>query len=220
MNEASSERENNCGPFDERFRKGSCQTAREKAEQIAREKKVPEQKPEKEYIDGLVDRRAPGVQINLGAGSLTLCGPSDSRYQVVYNYVINANFLKSGEIETIKFQGTGITANNVARLDVIEDNVTDPTFDDFGKPRNTTLPRAVNITNASSQRNIRYVFAGEPSGLNMTPGAGLSALDVSLSDDGFKTTVTFSTRPKQRTPVDSFIRKVNSQINRTSINAT
>jgi hypothetical protein len=220
INQASNDTENNCGPFDERFKKGSCQTAREKAEQIARDRKIPQQKPEKEYVDGLVARQSSGVQINLGSGRLTLCGPSDSRYQVVYNYVINANFLREGEIETIKFQGTGVSANNVARLDVIEDNVTDPSFDDFGKPRNTNLPRAVNITNSSPQRNIRYVFAGEPSGLTMTPRSGLSGLDISLSEDGFKTTVTFSTRPSQRTPVDSFIRKVNSQINRSSINAT
>lgn len=220
INEANGDDENNCGPFDERFRRGSCQTAREKAEQIAREQKVPRQLPEKQYVDGLIGRSSKGVIVNLGSGRLTLCGPSDSAYQVVYNYVINANFLKDGEIETIKFEGQGVTADNVARLDVIEDNVTDPTFDDFGKPRNTNLPKAVNIVNSSTQKNIRYVFAGEPAGINMSPTAGLSALDVSLSDDGFKTTVTFTTRPKQRTPVDSFIRKVNSQINRSSINAT
>jgi hypothetical protein len=220
MNQASDDTENNCGPFDDRFKKGSCQTAREKAEQQARDKKIPKPRPEKEYIDGLVDRRSPGVRVNLGSGRLTLSGPSDSKYQVVYNYVINANFLKEGEIETIKWEGTGVTADTVARLDVIEDNVTDPTFDDFGKPRNAKLPKAVNITTTAPQKNIKYVFAGEPSGLNMSPRGGLSGLDVSLSDDGFKTTVTFSTRAPQRTPVDSFIRKVNSQINRTSINGT
>ncbi|MEY4342415.1 MAG: hypothetical protein RL736_208 [Pseudomonadota bacterium] len=220
ISQSSGDTENNCGPFDDVYKAGSCQTAREKAEQLARDKVIPAQKPEKQLIDGLLTRSAKSITANLGSGRLTLCGPSDSQYQVIYNYTINANFLKKGAIETIKFEGTGATADNVARLEVIEDNVTDPTHDDFSLLRKTNLPKAVTITNSSPQTTIKYVFAGEPSIDNLSVKEGLSGLDVSLSDDGFKTTVTFSTRPKQRTPVDSFVRKINSQINRTSINAT
>ena len=220
LNQSSNDIENNCGPFDEAYKKGSCISAREQAEQIARERKIPKQRPEKELVDGLSGRSCKGVDVNLGSGRLQLGGPSDAQYQVVYNYTINATFLYNGEIETIKFNGTGVSADNVSRIEVIEDNVTDPSFDDFGKPRSTDLPKAVNIVNTNKQKTIQYVFAGEPSGLTMSPTAGLSALDISLSDDGFKTTVTFSTRPPRRTPIDSFLRKVNSQINRSSINAT
>jgi hypothetical protein len=219
-NAAESEVENNCGPYDERFKKGSCQSAREKAEQQAKEKKIPKQPPEKQIIDGLRNNQAKGISVNLGSGRLRLFGPADSQYQVVYSYVINVSILKDGEIETIKWDGEGVSADNVARLDVIEDNVTDPTFDDFGKPRNKSLPKAVNITNNIKQISIKYVFAGQPSGITLSPTNGLSALDISLSEDGFKTTTTFSTRPPQRAPIDTVLRRVNSQINRTSINAT
>jgi hypothetical protein len=220
ISQAQDDVENNCAPFDDAYKKGSCQSAREKAEEQARNKKIPKQKPEKQLVDGLFNRSAKGVNINLGSGRLRLAGPSDSSYQVIYNYTINVNILQQGDIETIKWEGNGVTANNVARLEVIEDNLTDPTFDDFGNPRNQTLPKAVNITNSTPQRTIKYVFAGEPNGVTMSPSSGLSGLEVSLSDDGFKSTVTFATKPKQRTRVDSFVRKVNSQINRSSINAT
>ena len=220
ISQAQNDEENNCGPFDDAYKKGSCQSAREKAEEQARNKKIPKPKPEKELVDGLFNRAARGININLGSGRLRLTGPSDSSYQVIYNYTINVNILQQGDIETIKWQGSGVSANNVARLEVIEDNLTDPTFDDFGNPRNQTLPKAENIIVSTPQKTIKYVFAGEPNGVTMSPGSGLSGLEISLSDDGFKSTVTFSTRPKQRTRVDSFIRKVNSQINRSSINAT
>ena len=110
---------------------------------------------------------------------------------------------------------------DVAKIDVIYDNVTDAGDDSYGLARVNQIPLAQSISNTSPQKNASYTFIGlPPLNLSLAPNNGLSSLDISYSSEGFKTTVNFSSRPPIRTPVNTFLRKMQSQLNRTTFKAS
>jgi hypothetical protein len=218
-----SESENTCDIFDEQVENGSCKGAKEEAE----EKQLiavglGEQDSNNSPISGLKNRRAKGARIQVGRSKeLKILAPSFGTYAAVYTYNFSIQLISNYQNnQKIFFNGTDGPANDVASIEVIYDNVTDRLNDEYGKERVSSIPTAKSISNTNSKKDITYVFAGEPEGLTLSPSNGLSNLDISYSSDGFKTTVSFSTRPKQRTEADTFLRKIESQFNRSTFNAS
>jgi len=216
---------NKCSPFDEAVKAGQCQDARSEA--MEKEFKAlgvagyDGKDDPKNLKSGLNARTCKAAKIELFGKKLQLCAPAYGTYTVVYNINFSTQFISNfQDPQKIFFNGSGgSVSNNVAQIDVIFDNVTS-SDDQYGKKRIDALPLASSISNTSPQVNRTYVFAGEPQGLTMTPSNGLSSIDISYSSDGFKTTVTYSSRPPLRTPVDTFLRKIQSQLNRKSFAAT
>jgi hypothetical protein len=217
---------NKCSQFDASVKAGQCKDARSEAME-AEFKRLGVAGYDGKDTDpanlksGLNARTCKAAKIEIFGKTLTLCAPAYGSYAVVYNINFSTQFVSAyQDLQKIFFNGSGgIVNSNVAQIDVIFDNVTD-SQDEYGKKRVQSIPLAKSISNTSPQRTTTYVFAGEPEGLNMIPSNGLSSIDISYSSDGFKTTVTFSSRAPVRTPVDNFLRKTQSQLNRKSFAAT
>ena len=143
-------------------------------------------------------------------------------YRVICRYNINVNKISSVGAEHFLFSsGTPGTADDVAEIRISMENVTDPEEDSFQKARRTPVPKPVDAVNSTHLQSVKYVIAGEPpSGLTLSPSAGLSNLDISLSSDGFTTSATFSSKAPKPAKADMTTRKVQSQFNRTSYNAS
>jgi|LakMenEpi03Aug12_release.lakeMendotaPanAssembly.Ray.scaffolds.fasta_scaffold00448_43 hypothetical protein len=221
---ASEESENTCDVFDEQVENGSCKGAKEEAEekQLIAVGLVEEEDNNNSPISGLKNRRAKGARIQVGRSKeLKILAPSYGTYAAIYNYNFSIQLISNYQNnQKIFFNGANGTADDVASIEVIYDNVTDSLNDEYGKERVSSIPTAKSISNTNSKKDVTYVFAGEPEGLTLSPSNGLSNLDISYSSDGFKTTVSFSTRPEQRTEADTFLRKIESQLNRSTFNAS
>jgi hypothetical protein len=214
----------NCTQYEENLRRGSCQSA----EEIAREKAIKkaggstdQSDNQDDYVSGLVSRIARSCNISLKGGTVRLFAPSDSSLQVVCRYNITANKITTvGTSQFLWSEGSPGTANDVAEIRISNENVTDPDEDRFSSRRPGVLIRPADSASTSPQRTIKYIFAGEPTGVNLNPKNGLSSLDISLSADGFETTATFSTKPKKPGKANDVVRYVQSQFNRASYNAS
>jgi hypothetical protein len=215
----------NCTTFEDSLKKGSCQSA----EEIARNEAIkaaggdpnPNEDPDN-YVSGLVGKTARSCQISLKQGSsVRIHARSDQQFQVVCRYKINANKIQRvGASQFIWSVGSPGGANDVAEIRISNENITDPDEDRFSSRRPGTLIRPANSASTAPQENIKYVFAGEPQDLILSPKNGLSSLDISLSDNGFETTVTFSNKPKKPGRANDVVRYVHSQFNRSSYNAS
>lgn len=211
----------NCKKFDDTVKNSQCPEALSEAREKAMEQVQPKSK-DVNLVDGLVNASAKKAKIKILGKELELYAPSDAPYSVVCTLNVSMKYIKNEEFETIFFNDSGSSsfANNVARLDVIKDNVTDPLEDNFGKKRNGPFPLAKSISNTSPTRRARYVFAGlPPPGISLKPSSGLTNIDISYSSDGFKTTVEYTSKPPKRIKVDTFRRQVESQLNRSAFNA-
>jgi len=216
-----SETQKTCSPFDDNLKQNSCIGAKEEAEEKQMKKLSTVTSDDSSPSSGLTNRYAQGASISINGKSLKIYAPSDSPYQSVCSYNYSTQKISTSQNDQkIFFNGNGGTANNVAKIDVLFDNVTDSLTDEFSKQRVGGIPTAKSISNTNPKVDITYVFAGEPVGLTLSPSKGLNKLDVSYSSDGFKTTVGFSTRPEQRTEVNTFLRKIQSQFNRVTFAAS
>ena len=216
-----SETQKTCSPFDNNIKANSCIGAKEEAEEKQMKKLSTVKSDDSSPSSGLINKYAQGANININGKSLKIYAPSDSPYQSVCTYNYSTQKISTSQNnQKIFFNGNGGTANNVAKIDVLFDNVTDSLTDEFSKQRVTGIPTAKSISNTNPKVDVTYVFAGEPVGLTLSPSNGLNKLDVSYSSDGFKTTVGFSTRPEQRTEANTFLRRIQSQFNRVSFAAS
>jgi hypothetical protein len=215
----------NCASYEQNLEKNSCKPA----EEIARERAIKRAGGNSNqdtnldnYVSGLVSNSARSCSISLkDGGSVTICAPSDSQFQVVCSYNITVNKLtKTGTSQFLWSSGSPGTANDVAEIRVSNENITDPNEDNFQSKRKGTLIRPADSACVTPQQKITYTFAGEPQGISLTPKNGLSNLDISLSSEGFITTASFQTKPPKPSKANNVVRYVQSQFNRASFNAS
>jgi len=212
----------NCAKFDELVKKGSCISAEEEARDKAITAAGGNRREENldDLLGGLEAKQAYYGQVKLKTGNVKIFVPSDSSLRVVCKYDITVNKISTNTTpEFLWSEGDVGTANDVAEIRVVNENVTDPYEDVFQSKRKTRIPVASNVIANAPQQNIKYTFAGNPNGVSLSPRAGLSNLDVSLSSDGFKTTATFSTKAPKPAKANTLMREVSSQFNRYSFNS-
>lgn len=219
---ASNDQKNKCDPFDLALQEGKCVDSRSEALEKEYKKLLGTESDENSPISGLTNNKAKAANIDIFGKRLKIHAPSNGSYQTVTNISINVEQISNFQDgQKIFFNNDGpTTADDVAEMDVIYDNVTDSN-DSYGKQRKESIPLARSVSNKSAREIYKFVFAGQPpSNLNLSPSNGINSLDISLSSNGFKTSVEFSSRPPQRVPVETFLRKVESQFNRKSFNST
>lgn len=215
----------NCTQFEDKLKRGSCEAVEERARNKAIEDAggaTETGQNQDDLISGLVSKSAYSCNISLkNGGNVRIHAPSDSSYQVICRYTVNVNKISSvGTEEFLWSSGSPGFAGAVAEIRVSTENVTDPDEDSFRKRRNSIVPKPVDIDGSTPSRTIKYVYAGAPQGVALSPSRGLSSLDISLSSDGFTTTATFSSKPPKPAKADNTVRKVHSQFNRASFNAS
>jgi len=215
----------NCVSYEKALQANSCLSAEEIAKNRALraaggDNNNNNDNPDKS-VSGLVNNRAQKCRIRLKSGSIDLHGPCDGLYQVVSTYSITTS--RFSEVQNPQFifsSGRPGGASDVAEIRVVNENITDPSEDSFQSDRGApNFIRAKDSFCTAPQRTATFVFAGDPVGVTLSAQNGLSKLDVSLSSDGYKTTVAFSTRPPKLSRANDTIRNVNSQFNRTSYNS-
>lgn len=212
---------NNCKEYEDNL-KYACLTAREEAKSNAL-KAVGQSEEDKEpnnLVSGLQSKIARKATIKLKNLSADLYAPSDSPFRIICSYSISANKISNTtENGFINFDTTlpRTKFSDMAEIRFALQNETSGE-DEFGSPRNDLTPLP-SIQATAPQRTEKYVIAGEPNG-SLRPGDGLTTLDVSLSSDGFTTSVTYSSRPPSLVKADNTLRQVNSQLNRATFNAS
>lgn len=214
----------NCTQYEKNLEKGSCKSAEEFARDTAIKQAggvINDKDNPDDFISGLLTKTAKSCVLTLLNGTVTFFAPSDNPLQVVCRYTINVNKISTTDTEEFLWSiGSPGTANDVAEIRVSNENITDPDEDSYQKKRPGVLIKPADSVCATPQQEIKYVFAGEPTNINLSPGNGLSNLDISLSSDGFSTTATFSTKPPKPSKPNNMVRHVQSQFNRASYNAS
>jgi hypothetical protein len=211
-----------CDDLEETKEKGSCKSYEDIAREIAL-KKLQTQKKGKDLYAGLVTADCKTVKISTGSGGRTIIYlPSESPYQVVVTADIQTEQISIDEDDRQLLYSSGNVSgpvDNVEQIEVILNNVTDSKFEKFrSSARKNALPKAREVSATKPLSRISYVFAGEPTINNLTPSNGIESLDVSLSSDGFKTSVSFANRAPKRGNIDAIMDKVNSQFRRNAYN--
>lgn len=216
----------NCVAFDERLSNSSCISAEEEARKAAIKKvggKTEDEKNPDNFVSGLTSKSAQSCNIKLKTKNVKIYAPSDSSYQVVCSYSINASKISDLNTSELFSSETNIPKsflNDVGEIRISNENVTDPFEDSYSTARaSKKFPLAPPVIANQPQKTVKYVFAGEPVDVNLNPSSGLTNLDISLSSEGFTTSATFSSRPPKQSKADNLLRLVNSQLNRSSFNA-
>jgi len=212
-----------CKQFEENLAKNSCEGAEERARRqaISKISKVDDKKTEDDFVSGLITTSARFCNISLQKGSVKIFAPSDAAYQVVCRYNITVNKISTtGTEEFLWSAGSPGIADDVAEIRISSENVTDPEEDSYQSKRPGNLIKPADAVCSKPQEQIKYIFAGTPVGVELSPSKGLSNLDVSLSSEGFITTATFSTKPPKLAKANNTVRNVHSQFNRASFNAS
>jgi hypothetical protein len=216
----------NCA-YEKRLENGSCLSAEEEARKKAIKAvggQTQDEKNPDNFVSGLQAKGASACTIKLQSGNVKIYAPSDSIFQVVCSYSINANKISDSDTDEFLSWDTNIPKSffdDVSEIRISNENVTDPFEDTYRTPRKSkNFPLPPPVIASQPQKTIKYVFAGEPVDVNLSPSQGLSSLDISLSSEGFTTSATFSSRPPNQSKADNTLRLVNSQLNRTSFNAT
>lgn len=213
----------NCKEYEANLRKGSCQSLEEFARNIAIQNaggNIDQTDPD-ELISGLLSTTARHCQITLLGGSVKIHASSDGNLQTICRYNMNIN--KISTLATDQFiwsVGNPGIANDVAEIRISNENVTNPEEDSYQSERRSELIRPADSESTTPKKDIKYVFAGNPQGVTLSPSRGLSSLDISLSSEGFITTATFSTKPPKPSKANNVVRYVHSQFNRASYNAS
>ncbi len=214
----------NCSQYDEFLEKGSCPSAEEAARKkaiINAGGSVNESESQDDLISGLNNKQAKACRVTTKKGSLILCAPSDSTLQVVTTYNYSVNKISTLDVpEFLWSVGSPGSASDVAEIRIANENITDPGEDSYQRKRPTLLIRPKDVAATSKNNSIKYVFAGDANGINLSPSSGLTNLDITLSSEGFLTTATYSTRSPKPSKQNNMVRYMNSQFNRASYNAS
>lgn len=221
----SSNAQKNCQQYENSLEKGSCasaeETARKKAIIVAGGSTGDEDTPPDNQVSGLTSKQARSCFLQTRLGSAKFYLPSHSPLKVLTRYSLSINKISSvNRGEFFWTVGSPGSANDVAEIRIANENITDPSEDTYQKRRNTELIRPADSFAVTPTKSIKYVFAGSPQNISLTPSNGLSNLDISLSSDGFTTSATFSTRPPKPSKQNNIVRYINSQFNRASYNAS
>jgi hypothetical protein len=210
----------NCKDYRDNLKTNSCTSYEEIARNEILGRRMNVDSKDDNATSGLFNNSARMCNIRLKSGSLRLIGPADGQYQAVGRYQVSVTLLSAKDTQEIIWSsGSPLTANNVAEFRVVYDNVTDIEEDRYGKKRLSPIPRPENIVSDIPNTILKYVFAGDPVGIPLNPSSGLSNLDVSLSENGYITTVTLSSKPFKPSKVDTLMRRISSQFNRASFNS-
>jgi hypothetical protein len=215
-----------CFKYEENLKKGACLSAEEEARKSAIKAVggLPEdEKPEPpDWVSGLNSKQATSCNISTTKGNVKFFLPSDSSLRVITKFNLNIN--KISNLDTSEFfwtVGSPGNANDVAEVRIANENITDPNEDTYQKRRNSELISPANSFATTPSKTIKYTFAGDPpAGLTLSPTAGLTNLDITLSSDGFTTSASFSTRPPKPSKQNNVVRYTQSQLNRASFNAS
>jgi hypothetical protein len=195
-----------------------CLSAEDEARKYLMDKLQPEKNEDpKEPISGLVQKMAEGISISLkdAKSNIRFLAPSKSQYQFVTRFTSSIQKLLNDDSNKEILNSTGSVGNakDVARINVSIDNMTDAEFDSWGAKR-SDLPTAVASSVTSPMERSSFIFAGEPDGLDLSPSSGLSSMEISLGEDGFKTSVEFASKPPKPPNPEVILRKVSSDIKR------
>lgn len=223
-NKNASNGRKNCKAYEEYRKQNSCTSLEEQARKQSVIKQGgltgDEEPPPDDWVSGLNNNLATSCTLKTIKGQATFCLPSDSTLRVITTYEININQLSTYQTNQFLWSvGAPGMADDVAEVRIANENITDPGEDYYRKARFSELIRPADSEATSPNRTVKYVFAGNPEGISLSPSNGLSSLDVSLSSDGFTTSATFSTRPSKPSKQNNIVRYVNSQFNRASYNA-
>jgi hypothetical protein len=213
-----------CEDFEKTKIELSCEGSEEEARR-KQYKKLTDKLPREnknELFEGLENKIAKGLEIKIGDKKLELLGPSDARYRSIIKVSSKIEKIKLGKDEFIYANTSTATLSRVAKLNVIQDNLTDPIEDEYKSgpasgPKN--IPHARAFIQSIPQKTISYTFAGLPRNISLSPGNGLYKLDIQYSSDGVLTTAVYQTRPKLITQIENFTRKITSQFNREAFNS-
>lgn len=204
-----------CDIFDQQL-KQSCRSAEEEAKDIVMSRVISSSSSAQTFSHGLVSKTAHGISVSIkGAGNERFFAPSDAQYEFITTVTARLEKIVRTRLnyELISVSGGGGTANDVAEIRVAFDNMTDSQLDEWGAPR-SSIPKASTVNGSLRQRKRSYTFAGQVPSLSLNPSTGLSSLDISLSSDGFKTSVEYSTRPPQPPNTEVMVRRLQSQFKR------
>jgi hypothetical protein len=216
----------NCTNFEQQLEKFSCKSYEEIArdrsiKNIENSQGVSNNNNDDKLVSGLMNKTASSCSIRLLSGSITLFAPSDAPYQVICRYRITVNKISSfATNQFIWSDGSPGNADDVAEIRISNENITDPDEDSYQTQRPSSFIRPVDSSSTAPLIQAKYVFAGEPQGVVLSPRNGLTNLDINLSSDGFETSVTFSTKTPKPSKANSVVRYVHSQFNRASYNAS
>lgn len=215
-----------CPDYEKRIEESQCTSAKDEARQQLMKNinnNNNSNTDESNFVSGLVSKTAKVCNISLNnGGNISFASPSYGQYRVVTTVNVEAKMISS-KTDTNQFlfsNGTIGSAGDVAELRVAIDNQTDSGEDFFQKKRTGEITVSQNVDASSPTQSVSYKFAGAPEGVTLSPSSGLSSLDVSLTSEGFTTSVTFSTRSPKPAKNSSIMRQVHSQFNRTSFNAS
>lgn len=208
--------EPSCTALDNTLEASNCKSAEEEARAIVLSRVTGKTAGSFQFATGLLSRGANGVSVSVKGVTERIYAPSDSQYQFVVTTDINLEKIvrTSQNFSLFSHNGSGGRANDVQEIRVAFDNMTDSELDEWGVTRRN-LVTASNVDGSDKQISKTFVFAGNiPGGLPLRPSDGLSSLDISLSSDGFKTTVSYITRPPQPVKLEAILRKTQSQFKR------
>jgi hypothetical protein len=204
-----------CDIFEQQ-KEQSCRTAEEEAKDIVMSRATSSSSTSQAVSHGLVSKTAHGISISLkGGGNERFFAPSDAQYQFITTVTARLEKIIRTRLnnELISVNGSGGSANDVAEIRVAFDNMTDSELDEWGTSRKN-IATASDVDGSLKQKKRSYTFAGEVPSLSLSPSTGLSSLDISLSSDGFKTSVEYSTRPPQPPKTEVAVRQLQSQFKR------
>jgi hypothetical protein len=171
----------------------------------------------------LETKRANGLDISIDNKKLKLMCPSDGQYRSIITISPKTEQLDAADKEVSEATTTIVPVGNVAKLNVVQDNFTDPLEDEFrgGRRAKTRIPPTARaFLQDVPEKSLSYTFAGFPSEVAFYPSNGLFKLDIQYSAEGVLTTAVFQTRPKQITEIENFTRKIQSQFNKEGFNST
>jgi hypothetical protein len=214
-----------CSDYEKRLEASQCTSAKDEARQKLM-KEINNSQPnqnEADFVSGLISKKAKECTISMnGGGNITFSTPSYGSYRVITTVNVEVKQIStlSDNKQFLFSSGSIGNASDVSEIRVAIDNQTDSGEDFFQKKRTGEITVAQNIDASTPTKTVSYKFAGNPEGVSLSPSNGLSSLDVSLTSEGFTTSVTFSTRSPKPAKNSSVMRQVHSQFNRTSFNAS
>lgn len=147
---------------------------------------------------GPMNARGRGATVRAHGGQVTVVSSSDSSYQGSINISYSAEVLvdetKKEEI-TFQFDGSTSTSDPLMETRFILENRSTSENLVKNQPTPSELFSRESYSQGSSLDSVTYVCTDFISELPLSVSRGLNNLDISISDDGFSATYSYSTRP-------------------------
>jgi hypothetical protein len=147
---------------------------------------------------GPMGKQGRGATVRAHGGQVTVVSSSDSSYQGSINISYSAEVLvDETKKEEITFQFDGNTSTNDPLMQtrfILENRSTSENLVK-NQPSPSELFSRESYSQGSSLNSVTYVCTDFISELPLSVSRGLNNLDISISDDGFSATYSYSTRP-------------------------